>query len=51
MTVHIELGDNIKLRKKLIGYDKTEKGFFSINAVWNRCHHHLVYGKNNMKYM
>jgi hypothetical protein len=50
MTVHIELGHKIKWKAKM-DVIKPKKYFFSINVIWNRCHHHYLYGKNNMQYM
>jgi len=37
--------------KRETGRDKTEKYFFSINAIWNRCHHNFTYEKKNRQYM
>ena len=37
--------------KRGIGCDETEKYFFSINTIWNRCQHHFIYGKKNRQYM
>jgi hypothetical protein len=43
-------GSQYKMKRE-IGRDKIEKYFFSINAIWNRCHHHFIYGKKNRQYM